>query len=48
MIVCELFAQRILGLDKDSEKMHFEILVRIKNIKGEYIFLIFHARLRAL
>ncbi|MEZ8916343.1 EAL domain-containing protein [Vibrio lentus] len=33
----ELFAQRILGLDKDSEKMHFEILVRIKNIKGEYI-----------
>ncbi len=33
----ELFAQRILGLDRDSEKMHFEILVRIKNIKGEYI-----------
>ena len=33
----ELFAQRILGLDKDSEKMHFEILVRIKNIHGEYI-----------
>ncbi|CAK3186257.1 diguanylate cyclase [Vibrio crassostreae] len=33
----ELFAQRILGLDENSEKMHFEILVRIKNIKGEYI-----------
>ncbi|MEZ9062808.1 MULTISPECIES: EAL domain-containing protein [unclassified Vibrio] len=33
----ELFAQRILGLDKNSEKMHFEILVRIKNIQGEYI-----------
>ena len=31
----ELFAQRILGLDENSEKMHFEILVRIKNIKGE-------------
>ncbi|MEZ9706986.1 hypothetical protein AB4308_21625, partial [Vibrio breoganii] len=33
----ELFAQRILGLDEDSDKMHFEILVRIKNIQGEYI-----------
>ncbi len=33
----ELFAQRILGLDKSSDKMHFEILVRIKNIQGEYI-----------
>lgn len=33
----ELFAQRILGLDIDCEKMHFEILVRIKNVDGEYI-----------
>ena len=33
----ELFAQRILGLDKQSELMHFEILVRIKNHNGEYI-----------
>ena len=33
----ELFAQRILGLEKESDKMHFEILVRIKNNQGEYI-----------
>ncbi|MGB1319517.1 MAG: EAL domain-containing protein [Vibrio gallaecicus] len=33
----ELFAQRILGLDSDHDKMHFEILARIKNSKGEYI-----------
>lgn len=33
----ELFAQRILGLDRNSDKMHFEILVRIKNNQGEYI-----------
>ncbi|MBW3697693.1 EAL domain-containing protein [Vibrio sp. T187] len=33
----ELFAQRIMSFDEASEKMHFEILVRIKNSKGEYI-----------
>ncbi|MGF1752190.1 EAL domain-containing protein [Vibrio makurazakiensis] len=33
----ELFAQRILNLDGSSELMHFEILVRIKNNKGEYV-----------
>ncbi len=33
----ELFAQRILGLEENSNKMHFEILVRIKNVQGEYI-----------
>lgn len=33
----ELFAQRILGLEQDDERMHFEILVRIRNSDGEYI-----------
>ena len=33
----ELFAQRILGLDQEDERMHFEILVRIRNSEGEYI-----------
>ncbi len=33
----ELFAQRILSLEDDDEKMHFEILVRIRNSDGEYI-----------
>lgn len=34
----ELFAQRILGLAvNDSQMMHFEILVRMKNDQGEYI-----------
>ncbi|WP_406732286.1 EAL domain-containing protein [Vibrio scophthalmi] len=33
----ELFAQRILGLEQDDHRMHFEILVRIRNADGEYI-----------
>lgn len=33
----ELFAQRIISLEDDEEGMHFEILVRIRNAKGEYI-----------
>lgn len=33
----ELFAQRIIALEDDSQAMHFEILVRIRNAKGEYI-----------
>lgn len=33
----ELFAQQILDLKDDSEGMHFEILIRIKNAQGEYI-----------
>ncbi|MDN3697595.1 EAL domain-containing protein [Vibrio cortegadensis] len=34
----ELFGQRILGLNLyDNQKMHFEILVRMKNHQGDYI-----------
>ncbi|GAK85399.1 diguanylate cyclase [Vibrio ponticus] len=33
----ELFAQRIMGLDIDDQRMHFEILVRIRDANGEYI-----------
>ncbi|MGF1698254.1 EAL domain-containing protein [Vibrio lamellibrachiae] len=33
----ELFAQRILGFDGASSKLHFEILCRIRNQEGEYI-----------
>tara|TARA_Y100001956_G_scaffold75234_1_gene83000 strand:- start:3468 stop:6614 length:3147 start_codon:yes stop_codon:yes gene_type:complete len=33
----ELFAQRIMALDDSDTGMHFEILVRIRNVKGEYI-----------
>ncbi|MGF1911271.1 EAL domain-containing protein [Vibrio kasasachensis] len=33
----ELFAQRIMGMDIEDERMHFEILVRIRNADGEYI-----------
>ncbi|USD41111.1 EAL domain-containing protein [Vibrio sp. SCSIO 43135] len=33
----ELFAQRILDLSEQQANMHFEILVRIRNPKGEYI-----------
>jgi len=33
----ELFAQRILGLSQEDDRMHFEILIRIRNREGEYI-----------
>ncbi|GAB2653488.1 EAL domain-containing protein [Vibrio panuliri] len=33
----ELFAQRIMGLNVDDPRMHFEILVRIRNADNEYI-----------
>ncbi len=33
----ELFAQRIIALNDDEPGMHFEILVRIRNSKGDYI-----------
>lgn len=33
----ELFAQRILSLEQDDNRMHFEILVRIRNAEGEYM-----------
>ncbi len=33
----ELFAQRIIALDNDDKGMHFEILVRIRDVNGEYI-----------
>lgn len=33
----ELFGQRIMSLGSDESGMHFEILVRIRNVKGDYI-----------
>ncbi|MGD8173762.1 EAL domain-containing protein [Vibrio sp. TRT 21S02] len=33
----ELFAQRIINLNQDRSKNHFEILVRLKKADGEYI-----------
>jgi len=33
----ELFAQRIMGMSIEDDRMHFEILVRIRNVQGEYI-----------
>ena len=33
----ELFAQRIMGMSIEDDRMHFEILVRIRNAQGEYI-----------
>lgn len=33
----ELFAQRIIPLSKECDKMHFEILTRIRDKQGEYL-----------
>ncbi|WP_348541638.1 EAL domain-containing protein [Vibrio fluminensis] len=33
----ELFAQKIIGLNGSDKRMHFEVLVRIRNSDGDYI-----------